>query len=55
MYEEQVNDDASSSEFAGSFMLWVKEHAEKSWKDGTFNIAQLLESEISCTQPLEAQ
>lgn len=42
MCEEKVNDDVASSEFAGSFMLWVKEHAEKSWKDGTFNLAQLL-------------
>jgi len=37
MCEEKVNNDAASSEFAGSFMLWIKEHAEKSWKDGTFN------------------
>jgi len=53
--EEKINDDAASSEFAGSFMLWIKEHAEKSWEDGTFNLTQLLESEISCAQTLEAE
>lgn len=42
MGEEKVNDDGTSGEFARSFMLWIKEHAEKSWEEGAFNIAQLL-------------
>ena len=55
MCEEKVNDDAASSEFTGSFMFWIKKHAEKSWEDGTFNLAQLFKSEISCAQSLEAE
>ena len=55
MCEEKIDDDATSSEFAGSFMFWIEEHAEKSWEKGTLNLTQLLQSEISRAKSLKAE